>query len=106
MELYYQPKIDARSQQVTAAEALLRWKHPRRGMVSPAVFIPLAERHGLIVALGQWVIDEACRQAGQWRRAACACAWPSTSRATSCARTTWWTGSRPRCSAMAYRRRG
>ena len=68
MSLYYQPKIDARSQLVTAAEALLRWKHPRRGMVSPAVFIPLAERHGLIVALGQWVIDEACRQAGQWRQ--------------------------------------
>lgn len=68
MELYYQPKIDARSQQVTAAEALLRWKHPRRGMVSPAVFIPLAERHGLIVALGQWVIDEACRQAAEWRQ--------------------------------------
>jgi len=68
MELFYQPKIDAKSQQVTAAEALLRWRHPRRGMVSPAVFIPLAERHGLIVGLGQWVIDEACRQAGEWRQ--------------------------------------
>lgn len=68
LELYYQPKIDAKSQLVTAAEALMRWKHPRRGMVSPAVFIPLAERHGLIVALGQWVIDEACRQAGAWRQ--------------------------------------
>jgi diguanylate cyclase (GGDEF)-like protein len=68
LELYYQPKVDAKSQLVTAAEALMRWKHPRRGMVSPAVFIPLAERHGLIVALGQWVIDEACRQAGVWRQ--------------------------------------
>ena len=67
LELYYQPKIDARSLQVTAAEALLRWKHPRRGMISPAVFIPLAERHGLIGAIGLWVIDEACRQAAQWR---------------------------------------
>ena len=67
LELYYQPKIDARSLQITAAEALLRWQHPTRGMVSPAVFIPLAERHGLIGALGNWVIDEACRQAGQWR---------------------------------------
>jgi len=68
LELYYQPKIDARSLQVTAAEALLRWKHPRRGMVSPAVFIPLAERHGLIAEIGLWVIEEACRQAAQWRR--------------------------------------
>ncbi len=67
LELFYQPKIDARSLQVTAAEALLRWKHPQRGMVSPAVFIPLAERHGLIVAIGNWVIDEACRQAAEWR---------------------------------------
>ncbi len=67
LQLYYQPKVDARSLQITAAEALLRWQHPARGMVSPAVFIPLAERHGLIGALGNWVIAEACRQAGQWR---------------------------------------
>ena len=67
LELYYQPKIDAGSLQVTAAEALLRWKHPSRGMISPVVFIPLAERHGLICSIGQWVIEEACRQAAQWR---------------------------------------
>jgi diguanylate cyclase (GGDEF)-like protein len=67
LELFYQPKIDARSGQVTAAEALLRWKHPKRGMVSPSVFIPLAERHGLITALGNWVIEDACRQARRWR---------------------------------------
>jgi diguanylate cyclase (GGDEF)-like protein len=67
LELYYQPKIDAHSLQITAAEALLRWQHPRRGMVSPTVFIPLAERHGLIGVLGNWVIAEACRQAGLWR---------------------------------------
>lgn len=66
-ELYYQPKIDARSLQVTAAEALIRWKHPQRGMVSPATFIPLAERHGLIGAIGDWVLEESCRQAAQWR---------------------------------------
>ena len=66
-ELVYQPKIDARSLQVTAAEALLRWQHPRRGTISPAVFIPLAERHGLIVPIGRWVIGEVCRQAAQWR---------------------------------------
>ncbi|MDH5339042.1 MAG: bifunctional diguanylate cyclase/phosphodiesterase [Rubrivivax sp.] len=68
-ELFYQPKIDAASLQVTAAEALIRWRHPVRGMVSPAVFIPIAERHGLIGEIGDWVIDEACRQAGIWRRA-------------------------------------
>jgi len=67
LELFYQPKIDARSGQVTAAEALLRWHHPARGMLSPDVFIPLAERHGLIGALGNWVIEDACRQAKVWR---------------------------------------
>ncbi|MFL6660590.1 MAG: putative bifunctional diguanylate cyclase/phosphodiesterase, partial [Rhizobacter sp.] len=67
LELFYQPKIDARSGQVTAAEALLRWHHPVRGMLHPDVFIPLAERHGLIGALGNWVIDDACRQAKVWR---------------------------------------
>ena len=67
LQLYYQPKIDAKSLQVTAAEALLRWQHPRRGTIGPAVFIPLAEKHGLIVAIGRWVIEEACRQAAQWR---------------------------------------
>lgn len=68
LELFYQPKIDARTLRVTAAEALLRWHHPERGIVSPAVFIPLAERHGLIGEIGNWVIGEACRQAGVWRQ--------------------------------------
>ncbi len=67
LQLVYQPKIDARTLQVTAAESLLRWQHPRRGLVSPAVFVPLAERHGLIRTIGAWVIEEACRQAAQWR---------------------------------------
>jgi diguanylate cyclase (GGDEF)-like protein len=67
LELFYQPKIDARSGQVTAAEALLRWHHPVRGTISPGVFVPLAERHGLIGALGNWVIEDACRQARVWR---------------------------------------
>jgi diguanylate cyclase (GGDEF)-like protein len=67
-ELFYQPKVDSRSLQVTAAEALLRWRHPRRGMVSPAVFIPLAERHGLICNIGNWVLDEALKQAAAWRK--------------------------------------
>lgn len=69
LELVYQPKIDARSLQVTAAEALLRWHHPTLGMISPTVFVPLAERYGLIGTIGDWVIDEACRQAGRWRKA-------------------------------------
>lgn len=65
--LHYQPKIDTVSQQVTGAEALLRWQHPTRGMVSPVEFIPIAERFGLIGALGAWVIDEACAQIKTWR---------------------------------------
>lgn len=65
--LYYQPKIDARSLQITAAEALLRWQHPKRGIVSPAIFVPLAERHGLIGQIGGWVLEEATRQAAEWR---------------------------------------
>jgi EAL domain-containing protein (putative c-di-GMP-specific phosphodiesterase class I) len=66
-ELYFQPKIEAVSLQVTGAEALLRWHHPQRGMVSPMVFIPLAEQYGLIGAIGTWVIEEACRKAKRWR---------------------------------------
>jgi diguanylate cyclase (GGDEF)-like protein len=69
LQLYFQPKVDAQTLQITAAEALLRWNHPKRGMVSPALFVPLAERHGLIVEIGLWVIEEACRQAAQWREA-------------------------------------
>lgn len=67
-ELFYQPKVDARTLKVTAAEALLRWRHPERGMVSPARFIPLAERHGLIGEIGAWTLEQACRQAAAWRR--------------------------------------
>ena len=67
LELYYQPKIHAPSGEITGAEALMRWHHPKRGMVSPVVFIPLAERYGLIGTLGQWVIEEACRQTRAWR---------------------------------------
>ena len=67
MELFYQPKIDAKSGKVTATEALLRWKHPSRGIIMPSVFIPIAERFGLIVALGNWVIEDACRQSRAWR---------------------------------------
>jgi diguanylate cyclase (GGDEF)-like protein len=67
LELFYQPKIDAASGQVTAAEALLRWRHPARGLIAPHTFIPLAERFGLMRELGRWVIDAACQQARLWR---------------------------------------
>jgi diguanylate cyclase (GGDEF)-like protein len=66
-ELLYQPKIDAKSGKVTAVEALLRWKHPTRGLLLPSTFIPIAERFGLIGAIGNWVIEDACRQSRQWR---------------------------------------
>jgi diguanylate cyclase (GGDEF)-like protein len=65
-ELAFQPKIDAASGQVTAAEALLRWRHATRGDIAPSVFVALAERFGLVGKLGEWVIENACRQARQW----------------------------------------
>jgi EAL domain-containing protein (putative c-di-GMP-specific phosphodiesterase class I) len=67
LRLVYQPKIDALTLQVTAVEALLRWEHPTLGNVSPADFIPLAERFGLIEAIGDWVAEQALAQAAQWR---------------------------------------
>jgi diguanylate cyclase (GGDEF)-like protein len=67
LHLLYQPKVHAPSGEITGAEALMRWSHPERGLVTPTVFIPIAERFGLIGAIGNWLIDEACRQAGQWR---------------------------------------
>ena len=67
LELYYQPKIHAPSGEITGVEALMRWNHAQRGTVSPEVFIPIAERYGLIQSLGNWLIDEACRQIRAWR---------------------------------------
>jgi diguanylate cyclase (GGDEF)-like protein/PAS domain S-box-containing protein len=67
--LYYQPKFEIGSTHIKGAEALVRWLHPQRGLVQPADFIPLAESTGLIVPLGEWVLEEACTQAAQWMRA-------------------------------------
>ena len=64
--LHYQPQIDVLDRRITGAEALLRWPHPERGMISPAEFVPLAEEAGLIVPLGEWVIRTACREAASW----------------------------------------
>ena len=65
-ELYYQPLQSVKTREITGFEALLRWHHPERGLVSPADFIPLSEEIGLIVPLGEWVIRQACADASQW----------------------------------------
>jgi diguanylate cyclase (GGDEF)-like protein len=69
LELHYQPKVDTASGDVRSAEALIRWRHPKRGVIPPAQFIPLAEDCGLIHDIGAWVVREACRQCAAWQRA-------------------------------------
>jgi diguanylate cyclase (GGDEF)-like protein/PAS domain S-box-containing protein len=69
LQLHYQPKVSLRSGRIVGAEALLRWKHPERGMVSPGIFVPVAEETGLILSLGSWVLEEACRQIRKWKDA-------------------------------------
>jgi diguanylate cyclase len=66
-ELHYQPKVDTRTGLIHGAEALVRWRHPQRGLVPPAEFIPLAESCGLIDSIGEWVVRESCRQARAWQ---------------------------------------
>jgi diguanylate cyclase (GGDEF)-like protein/PAS domain S-box-containing protein len=65
--LYYQPQLDLRSGTIVGVEALIRWQHPSRGLVSPVDFIPIAEETGMITAIGDWVLEEACRQLKTWQ---------------------------------------
>jgi diguanylate cyclase (GGDEF)-like protein len=65
-ELFYQPIVDVTERRIVSCEALLRWRHPTRGLVDPAEFISVAEETGLILPIGQWALNEACRQAASW----------------------------------------
>ena len=65
-ELYYQPLVNLKSNEISTLEALLRWNHPTRGMISPADFIPIAEETGLIIAIGEWVLNTACKETANW----------------------------------------
>jgi diguanylate cyclase (GGDEF)-like protein len=67
-EIHYQPLVDLRTERVSSFEALLRWRHPTRGMVPPDVFVPIAEDSGLIVEIGNWVLETACAEAVSWPR--------------------------------------
>jgi diguanylate cyclase (GGDEF)-like protein len=67
--LHYQPRIDLASGEIVGAEALIRWQHPERGLVGPAEFMPVAEQTGLVIPIGEWAIDTACRQTAVWRAA-------------------------------------
>jgi len=68
LRLFYQPKFCAPQGPIVGFEALIRWQHPQRGLLSPDIFLPLAEKTGLIVSIGNWVINEACRQLSVWHR--------------------------------------
>jgi EAL domain-containing protein (putative c-di-GMP-specific phosphodiesterase class I) len=65
-ELYYQPLVNLETNEITSFEALLRWHHPRRGTISPAEFIPIAEETGLIIPVGEWVLRTACLETAKW----------------------------------------
>ena len=66
LQMHYQPVVDAKTSKVSGFEALMRWEHPERGFVSPATFIPIAEESGLITALGEWALRQACEDAATW----------------------------------------
>jgi diguanylate cyclase (GGDEF)-like protein/PAS domain S-box-containing protein len=89
-ELHYQPKLDLNTGRVSGVEALLRWRRPGFGLVYPAEFVPVMEDTGMVVRVGAWIVDEACRQIA---------AWPSTSPAASSSRAIWRVTSAPRSRA-------
>jgi EAL domain-containing protein (putative c-di-GMP-specific phosphodiesterase class I) len=69
LELQYQPQVELSGQTIVGMEALVRWNHPRRGLLAAGVFVPIAERTGIILSLGNWVLNQACRQVRHWRDA-------------------------------------
>jgi diguanylate cyclase (GGDEF)-like protein len=68
LRVYYQPEVSSSKGRMVAVEALVRWEHPERGLLQPSDFVPLAEETGLIVEIGEWVLNEACSQIAEWRR--------------------------------------
>jgi diguanylate cyclase (GGDEF)-like protein/PAS domain S-box-containing protein len=90
LSLAYHPQVDLKSRRLAGCEALVRWRHPTRGAVSPAEFIPVAEDSGIIVSMGEWVLREACRARAGWPPASTRCASASTCpRSSSATRHTW-----------------
>jgi len=69
LQLYYQPQLDIKKREIIGAEALLRWNHPEKGLLSAASFIPLAEETGYILPIGEWVLQTACQQNKSWQKA-------------------------------------
>lgn len=69
LELQYQPQVELAGQTIVGMEALVRWNHPRKGLLAAGVFVPIAERSGTVIALGRWVLNQACRQVRLWRDA-------------------------------------
>jgi predicted ATPase len=107
LRLRYQPQVDLRTDRVVGVEALVRWQHPARGLLSPIDFIPLAEETGLVVPLDHWVWQETCRQAACWHTATGAPPSPSarTSRRATCARRTSRSGLRTSWRLRVWSRR-
>ena len=62
----YQPQVDLQTGQIYSVEALVRWNHPKKGWISPGTFIPIAEETGLIVPMGEWILETACKQVKKW----------------------------------------